>query len=87
MSRPAFLPSSTVVANVHVYESTSFPVRCYPSDDRVTVDVSGSGGSVMLFLDRAELVRLREVLQAAERELTDRQNESSEIRAISGPAA
>lgn len=85
--RPNVLPSSTVTVNVHVVETTVFPVRCYPGEDRVTVDVSGSGGSVTLYLDRDDLARLRGVLETAERELTDRQNDSNGVRAISGPAA
>ncbi|OLL74913.1 hypothetical protein Ae168Ps1_3310c [Pseudonocardia sp. Ae168_Ps1] len=89
MSRPDYLPSSTVTVSVHVFASTSttFPVRHYPQEDRVTVDVSGSGGSVTLFLDRAELVRLRTVLESTERELTDCQNESSAVRSISATSA
>lgn len=85
--RPEFLPSSTVSVNVHVVESTSFPVRYYPADDRVTVDVTGSGGSVVLYLDRSDLARLRGVLELAERELTDRKNEENGVRRINGPAA
>ena len=84
--RPSFLPSSTVAVSVHVYDSTEFPVRYYPAEDRVTVDVTGSGGSVALFLDHADLSRLRAVLEQTERELTNRTN-SNEVRAIGGPAA
>jgi len=89
VTRPEWLPSSTVTVNVHVFETTSFPVRIYPREDRVTVDVEGSGGSVTLYLDRPDLVRLREVLDATEWELTTRQNdnESNEVRAVNGPAA
>ncbi|MEV1295816.1 hypothetical protein [Pseudonocardia sp. NPDC049635] len=79
-----------MTVNVHVFETTSFPVRVHPREDRVTVDVEGSGGSVTLYLDRPDLVRLREVLDVTERELTARQNEnkkSNEVRAVSGPAA
>lgn len=90
MTRPEWLPSSMVTVNVHVFETTQFPVRIHPREDRVTVDVEGSGGSVTLYLDRTDLVRLREVLDATERELTARQNEKNDsngVRAVSGPAA
>lgn len=85
--RASFLPSSTVTVNVHVFETTTFPVRFYPGEDRVTVDVAGSGGSVTLYLDRVELARLCNTLGAAERELTTRQQEHDGVRVISGPAA
>ena len=81
------MPSSTVTVNVHVFETTTFAVRFYPGEDRVTVDVAGSGGSVTLYLGRVELVRLREVLDGGEWELTTGQNEHDGVRAISGPAA
>jgi len=89
VTRPEWLPSSTVTVSAHVFETTSFPVRIHPREDRVTVGVEGSGGSVTLYLDRTDLVRLREVLDATERELIARQNdnESNEVRAVSGPAA
>lgn len=86
MSRPEFLPSSTVSVGVHVYETTIFATHLYPGDDRVTVDVTGSGGSVTLFLDRPEVARLRGVLERVEQDLTERQHEIG-VRAINGPAA
>lgn len=85
--RASFLPSSTVTVNVHVFETTMFPVRFYPGEDQVTVDVAGSGGSVTLYLGRVELARLCNTLVAAERELIARRNEHHGVRAISGPAA
>ncbi|MFC5994560.1 hypothetical protein ACFQE5_10095 [Pseudonocardia hispaniensis] len=84
MSRPAFLPSSTVSVNLHVYETTIVAARPYPAEDRVTVDVTGSGGTVTLYLGRPDIGRLRAVLEQAEHELTDQQNG---VRAFSGPAA
>ncbi|WFG43542.1 hypothetical protein [Pseudonocardia alni] len=72
MSRPEWLPSSTMTVNMHVHETTAFPVRFYAEEDRVTVDITGSGGSVTLFLDRAELARLASVLLHTESELDER---------------
>ena len=84
--RPDFLPSSTVSVGIHVYETTTVAAHLHPADDRVTVDVAGSGGTVTLFLDRPEIARLRTVLEQAEQGLTAQQNEIG-VRAISGPAA
>ena len=84
--RPEFLPSSTVSVGIHVYETTTFATHIYPANDRVTVDVAGSGGTVTLFLDRPEIARLRGVLERAEQDLTEQQQEIG-VRAISGPAA
>jgi hypothetical protein len=86
VSRPDFLPSSTVSVGLHVYESTEFVTRTYPDEDRVTIDATGSGGSVTLFLDRPDIARLCTVLEQAEHDLTSRQNDN-EGSAISGPAA
>lgn len=85
--RPDWLPSSTVTVNVHVFETTRFPVRYYPDQDRVTVEVSGSGGSVTLFLDRTELSRLHAVLVEAEHDLTEQQDNTTGVGVHSGPAA
>ncbi|MBC3194158.1 hypothetical protein H7X46_24195 [Pseudonocardia sp. C8] len=87
MSRPDWLPSSTVSVNLHVFETTAYRVSFYPAEDRVTVDADGSGGSVVLFLDRPEIARLRGVLEQAERELTARQNTENGPRVVRGPAA
>ncbi|SFN41498.1 hypothetical protein SAMN05216207_10142 [Pseudonocardia ammonioxydans] len=84
--RPDFLPSSTVSVGIHVYETTTFATHLYPDDDRVTLDATGSGGTVTLFLDRPEITRLRAVLEQAEQDLTEQQHEMG-IRTISGPAA
>ena len=84
--RPDFLPSSTVAVGMHVYETTTVAAHLYPADDRVTVDVAGSGGTVTLFLDRPEIARLRAVLEQVEHDLTAQQQEIG-VRAISGPAA
>lgn len=86
MTRPAFLPSNTVAVSLHVYETTEFTTRTYPYDDRVTIDATGSGGSVTLFLDRPDIARLRTVLEQAEHDLTSKQDEHG-TRSISGPAA
>ncbi|MEV1291511.1 hypothetical protein [Pseudonocardia sp. NPDC049635] len=87
MSRPDWLPSSTVTVDIYVYESTTFPVHLYPGEDRATVDLTGSGGTVTLFLPRADLTRLREVLAQAERDLTEQHQNRNRVREISGPAA
>ena len=84
--RPEFLPSSAVSVGMHLYESTTFAVRLYPGEDRVTLEMAGSGGSVTLFLDRPEVVRLRTVLEQVEQDLTAQQHEIG-VRASSGPAA
>ena len=84
--RPDFLPSSTVSVGMHVYETTIVATHLYPGEDRVTVEVTGSGGSVTLFLNRPEIVRLRTVLECAEQDLTAQQHKIG-ARASSGPAA
>lgn len=61
MSRPAFLPSSSVVVCVHVFESSTFATVIHAGEGRATVRLDGSGGDVTVFADRAELVRLRDV--------------------------
>ncbi|WP_337826559.1 hypothetical protein [Pseudonocardia sp. UM4_GMWB1] len=86
MSRPDFLPSSTVSVGIHVYATTEFVTRTYPDEDRVTIDATGSGGSVTVFLDRRDIARLRTVLEQAEHDLTSRQHDNG-ARSISGPAA
>ncbi|MDN5915477.1 MAG: hypothetical protein L0I76_10285 [Pseudonocardia sp.] len=86
MTRPDYLPTSTVSVNLHVYETTPVQTVAYPNEDRVTVAASGSGGSVTLYLNRPDIARLRRVLEQAEHELTERQR-ASEVRSIRGPAA
>lgn len=62
MSRPAFLPSSTVDVHVHVYETSTIASVVYAVEDRATVRLDGSGGQVTVYAGRAELARLREAL-------------------------
>ncbi|MBW0105241.1 hypothetical protein [Pseudonocardia sp. KRD291] len=83
---PDLMPSSTVWVGMHVYDNTSLGTKIYPADDRATVEATGSGGSVTLFLGRPEIARLRGVLEQAEHDLTEHQNAIG-VRATSDPAA
>lgn len=62
MSRPDWLPSTTVSIHAHVHETATLIPRLFPGEERATVTADGSGGSVTLYATRDGLVRLRDVL-------------------------
>ena len=61
---PAMMP---VTVSVHVYPSTPVRVKLHPQDDRVVLIVGEAIGMPTLdvYVHRAELVALRDVLAAA----------------------
>ncbi|MGE0300557.1 MAG: hypothetical protein AB7I38_19000 [Dehalococcoidia bacterium] len=69
MSRPGFLPSSSVDVAVHVYETSTIGSTVHAAEHRATVRLGGSGGQVTVFADRGELVRLRDALAEVVAEL------------------
>jgi hypothetical protein len=66
---PAGLPTSSVDVAMHVYPESVIGYRIYPSEDRATVHVRGSGGELTLFAAYGELVRLRDTFTDAAAEL------------------
>ncbi|PTA42984.1 hypothetical protein [Micromonospora sp. RP3T] len=59
-----------MTANVHVKPETELSFSLYPIDDRVTVQIGGTGGDVTLFLPRSEIERLAGVLAEARESLS-----------------
>lgn len=62
MSRPDWLPTSSVDVNVHLFETSTLRPYLYPNDQRATVRVEGTGGTTTLYAERDGLARLRDVL-------------------------
>ncbi|RTL67430.1 MAG: hypothetical protein EKK42_13855 [Pseudonocardiaceae bacterium] len=62
MSRPDWLPTSSVDVNVHLFETSTLRPLLYLDDQRATVRVEGTGGSTTLYAERDGLARLRDVL-------------------------
>jgi hypothetical protein len=62
VSRPDWLPSTSVDVNVHIHETARLIPHLYAQEARAIVRVEGSGGSVTLYANRDGLSRLRDVL-------------------------
>jgi hypothetical protein len=62
VSRPDWLPSTSVDVNVHAHETARLIPHLYDQEARATVRAEGSGGSVTLYATREGLARLRDVL-------------------------
>jgi hypothetical protein len=70
--------SMSVTVGVHMYPATPIRARVHPEENRVVLRLEGSGqgwAELLVFADRAELVRLADVLSATLAELDEKRAE------------